>query len=261
MRQNQQQHPLPLLKKLSIGLILSIIFIAWNSNVDAQVAGTDLCACSPRVYELTFDFALECDPINVDVAGDGILDATCLVTGATSPNITDFVPVAVSSVQIIEIGQDGLPAAFAQETGDFRDGATITYTSISFEGEAAPRAFQVRALGRNADGDPLVLQWAVTYSNNCGVFPVLELFDSVGWTVFVSYNIIKFYVVGMLLKTPNTNNYDPILCISFLNRLDWQHHFNWFVLQLLLLLLIHLLAKLLQQNQQCRQLQNQQQYQ
>lgn len=85
---------------------------------------------------------------------------------------------------ILEIGQDGAPAAVAQETGDFRNGDSVTYTSISLEGAVAPRAFQLRALGRNEAGEPLVLQWAVTYSNNCGVFPVLEINDSIGWTIF-----------------------------------------------------------------------------
>ena len=122
----------------------------------------------------------------MDLENGGIVDATCLVTGFDDVNVTDLIPVAVSSVQLIEIGESGAPAAVAQETGDFRDGSNITYTSISFEGAVAPRAFQVRALGRNAAGEPLVLQWAVTYSNNCGVWPVLEVNDSIGWTIFVS---------------------------------------------------------------------------
>ena len=110
----------------------------------------------------------------MDLENGGIVDATCLVTGFDDVNVTDLIPVAVSSVQLIEIGESGAPAAVAQETGDFRDGSTVTYTSISFEGAVAPRAFQVRALGRNAAGEPLVLQWAVTYSNNCGVWPVID---------------------------------------------------------------------------------------
>jgi len=181
MKLSLQRHQV----SLSIGLLLVLLSLLTRSTT-AQISGTELCACSPRVYEFTFDFSLECEPINVDLNSGGILDATCLVAGFDNINVTDLVPVAVSSVQIIEIGQDGGPAAVAQETGDFRDGSTITYTSISFEGAVAPRAFQVRALGRNEAGEPLVLQWAVTYSNNCGVFPVLEVNDSVGWTIFVS---------------------------------------------------------------------------
>lgn len=170
---------------LSLGLIFAI-FSSLAGTASSQISGTELCACSPRVYELTFDFSLECEPINVDLESGGINDATCLVAGFDNINVTDLIPVAVSSVQLIEIGQDGGPAAVAQETGDFRDGDTVTYTSISFEGAVAPRAFQVRALGRNDGGEPLVLTWAVTYSNNCGVFPVLQVNDSVGWTIFVS---------------------------------------------------------------------------
>ena len=186
----KQQTPEP--KRLpmwsvSLGLILAI-FSSLAGSASSQISGTELCACSPRVYELTFDFSLECEPINVDLDGGGIEDATCLVAGFDNINVTDLIPVAVSSVQLIEIGQDGAPAAVAQETGDFRDGDSITYTSISFEGAVAPRAFQVRALGRNEGGEPLVLTWAVTYTNNCGVFPVLSVGDNVGWTIFVSTN-------------------------------------------------------------------------
>ena len=108
---------------------------------------------------MTFDFSLECEPINADMESCGIADATCLVTGFDNINVTDIVPVAVSSVQVIEIGQDGAPAAVAQETGDFRDGSSIRYTSISFVVTGGvPSAFQVRALGRNAEGEPLVMQ-------------------------------------------------------------------------------------------------------
>ena len=174
-----------------------LLLTSLLSFLSSASGNTDLCACSPRVYELTFDFSLECEPINVDLENGGIVDATCLVTGFDDINVTDLIPVAVSSVQLIEIGQSGAPAAVAQETGDFRDGSTITYTSISFEGAVAPRAFQVRALGRNAAGEPLILQWAVTYSNNCGVWPVIDVFDSIGWTIFVSF---KFHGTGVNLR-------------------------------------------------------------
>ena len=185
MRQRNQQWRLHI-TPLSIGLLLTIL-LSFLEGTTSQISNTELCACSPRVYELTFDFDLECEPINVDFESGGILDATCHVNGFDNINVTDLVPVAVSSVQLIEIGQGGAPIAVEQYTGDYRDGASIEYTSISFEGAVAPRAFQVRALGRNEAGDPLVLQWAVTYSNNCGVWPVLEINDSIGWTIFVSF--------------------------------------------------------------------------
>lgn len=160
-----------------------LCLVVGSSNAD-EISSVELCACSPRVYEFTFDFSLECEPLNVDLESGGIVDASCLVSGFDDLNVTDLVPVAVSSVQVIEIGKDGTPISIAQEKGDFRDGGTFTYTSASFEGAVAPRAFQVRAIGRNEAGEPLVLQWAVTYSNNCGVFPVLQIDDSIGWTIF-----------------------------------------------------------------------------
>ena len=152
-----------------------------------------ICSCSPRVYELTFDFSLECEPQNLDLSGGGIADATCLVTGFDDINVTDLVPVAVSAVQIIEIGQGGAPIAVAQEAGDFRDGSAVTYASISFESVVAPRAFQIRALGRNAANEAIVLQWAITFSNSCAFFPAVDLNDSIGWMVFVSHSMAIEY--------------------------------------------------------------------
>lgn len=175
------------LATMSIGLLLSPVEGILGGSVERDLqGGTDLCACSPREYELKFDFSLECDPINIYRESGGVLDAICLVSGFDSIDVADLFPVAASSVQFIEIGQHGAPIAFALETGDFHDGSTITYQSISFARSVTPRAFQVRALGRNAAGVPLALQWAITFSNDCGIFPVLMPNDSIGWTTFVS---------------------------------------------------------------------------
>lgn len=188
---------------LIVGFLVALIS-SLLGRANAQISGTELCACSPRVYQLTFDFSLTCEPININLTNAGIMDATCLVSGFENINVTDLVPVAVSSVQLIEIGQNGGPVAVKKETGDFRNGSTINYTSVSFEGAVAPRAFQVRALGRNLEGQSLVLQWAVTYTNNCGVWPVLQLDDSIGWTIFVSlcYHEVLYLEERKMLTQP-----------------------------------------------------------
>ena len=180
--------------------MLRFLLLLVISGLLPTACRRQICACSPSVYEFTFDFSLECEPINVSVGNGGVSDPTCLVTGFDNPDTTDLVPVAVSSVQIIEIGQDGGPAAVEQETGDFPDGFTISYTSVSANGAVLPLAFQIRALARNQGGEPIVIQISIPYTNDCGVFPVLEVNDSIGWFVFVSTTIIDDLALFLFTK-------------------------------------------------------------
>lgn len=177
--------------RMFLFVVTATIFLGICGVTIVTAEQDELCACSPSAYVLTFDFSLECEPINVDFENGGIADAVCLVTGFDNINVTDLVPVAISSIQFIEIGQDGGPVNVDQISRDFGDGNSFEFTSISATpGVQAPRAFQVRALGRNAAAEPLVLQWAITYTNNCGVFPVLEEGNNVGWTMFVSFCLV-----------------------------------------------------------------------
>jgi len=159
-----------------------IILLQLINITNGQQVGVDICACSPRVYEMTLDFSLTCPPILVEI-GEGVIEGSCLITSFDNPEVIDLIPVAVSSVQFIELGQDGTPLSVTQETGDFRNRSVLTYRSVSEKG-IIPLAFQTRAIGMNEDGDTLIMQWALTYNNDCGIFPILDEGESVGWTVF-----------------------------------------------------------------------------
>jgi hypothetical protein len=55
----------------------------------------DLCACSPGSYTFTFDFGLDCPPVNVTRNG-GVGATFCQISpfpGEPDANITDIVPV------------------------------------------------------------------------------------------------------------------------------------------------------------------------
>jgi len=166
------------ISQFSIGLILLLLTNVTNG----QQVGVDICACTPRVYEMTLDFSLTCPPILVDI-GEGVIEGSCLITSFDNPEVTDLVPVAVSSVQFIELDQGGTPLSVTQETGDYRNGSVLIYRSVSERG-IVPLAFQTRAIGMNDDGDTLIMQWALTYNNDCGIFPILKEGQSVGWTIF-----------------------------------------------------------------------------
>ena len=138
------------------------------------------------MYHFTFDFSLGCEPSNVDLGRGGLVDSTCYVTGYDDINVTDLVPVNVRSVQIIELGHAGAVAGTDQLDGDFENGHSFTYESISSDG-VSPLVLQVGVLGQNSKGEAIIMQWDISFSNNCDIYPVLEVNDSIGWTVLVSF--------------------------------------------------------------------------
>ena len=68
-------------------------FVLFGS-ASAQL-GADICACSPAVYEFTFDFGLSCPPINV-ISEGGVANQFCQISpfGDATDNITDLNPVS-----------------------------------------------------------------------------------------------------------------------------------------------------------------------
>lgn len=154
--------------------------------------GTDFCGCQPATYTFTFDFALTCD--DTDVAGPGINDTACL-TAIRDQDVSpaeDLVPVVVSSVQIFELDQNLTPFAQTVRTGTFVNGSNFTYTSIistitDLSNVASlPRGLQLVMTGLNSKENSTVQTWIITYTNDCGIFPLLTEGESAGWTIFVS---------------------------------------------------------------------------
>jgi len=100
----------------------------------------------------------------------------------------------VSSVTVLEL--DRLLRVIAQTPyrDDFRDGDTFTYTSIAAtpEGIATltpdrwPGGLQLDIVGVNRNEEPITNVWIILFENNCGIYPILEVGDVVGWTILVS---------------------------------------------------------------------------
>jgi hypothetical protein len=163
----------------------------------AQV-GVEICACFPSVYTFVFQFGQLCADTNIP--GAGINATVCFVAPAESiPTFEDEVPVAVSSVDILELGLDLTPIASTQVTGDFRSGDSFTYASVVSTPEGVdmvnelgvfPGGLQLNINGRNALDEFITNVWVIFFNNECGLFPVISEGDQIGWTKFVSFALL-----------------------------------------------------------------------
>ena len=153
--------------------------------------GTDICACQPSVYTFKFDFSLGCP--DSTVAGPGINNTQCNVNSRhQNETVTNPVPISVSEVQVVEGGRNLKLVGNSVYSGTFYDGHEISYTSVTVEkpdtidANTIPRSFQVFITGVNSDEEPVLNQWVITYTNDCGISPLLEVGDLIGWVNFVS---------------------------------------------------------------------------
>ena len=172
-------------------LVALLLTVLGTNSATAQLIGTDICACQPSVYRFKLDFSLICNDNTVE--GPGITETACIVeTRDTNQNPTNPFPISVSEVQVLELGQDLQVVGNSIFDGQFFDGHEISYTSITIRNpdsvtpNTIPRGFQVFITGISSDEEPLVNQWAITYNNDCGIFPLLEVGDRIGWVEFVS---------------------------------------------------------------------------
>lgn len=178
-----------LVMKYSIAISLLSPFLTGATGLDGQVIGKDLCACSPSTYEFTLDFGLFCPPVNV-TESDAIDQTSCVITSFGDPNVTDLVPVSVQSIDILELGQ-GL-RVLVQESilGNYSDGDSFAYTSLSATPheitapDEVPRAIQINIVGMNQFDEALINVYIITFTNDCGAFPLLLEGQSAGWTHF-----------------------------------------------------------------------------
>lgn len=164
--------------------------IATGAN--AQIPGTDLCSCSPRVFTFVLNFALECPGNLVDDDGDPINDAindhSCFTT-IVSEDRENLQPVIVDTVTILELNMMSVINSTTLR-GPFEDGAVITYSSISSYGNLTetyfPFGLQMTLTGENSDGATVINAVAIEYTNDCDAWPVYPEGSTIGWVNIVS---------------------------------------------------------------------------
>lgn len=150
---------------------------------------TDICSCAPNTYEFTLDFSLFCPPVNITI-GDAVTATSCLVNPFADPSVTDLIPVAVQTIDILELNQNLLVRSQETIDGNFGDGDTFQYASyVGVPGQVnepadLPRAIQLNIIGTNAADEQIINVFIITFSNNCGTYPVLSEGMYAGWTRF-----------------------------------------------------------------------------
>jgi hypothetical protein len=142
----------------------------------------------------------------------GIRGADCFTrgTGSNAENITDTVPVSVSTISVLELDRQLRPLAQTPYTGTYSDGETFSYTSIAgtLEGAASltpdsfPAGIQLDIAGINRLEEPITNVWIILFDNDCNTFPVLMIGDTIGWSILVRH---EFFLTqkGELKLTSN----------------------------------------------------------
>lgn len=165
------------------------LLLLLASPVQAQV-GTTICSCSPPTYEFTLDFSLTCD--DTRLPSPGIADFECVIAPFQTGADIDLTPASVETTDFVEFDQALGRLAESSIFDQLRDGDTITYTATTTDPGAVtmpsvPKALKITMLAQNSVGQPLLMTWMITFTNNCNQFPVLSVGDTIGWTRFVSY--------------------------------------------------------------------------
>ena len=202
-RQTRQQtaaaRPLHRRSAMNTLVLLFGAIVALATGVNGQGIGVDICACSPSQFEFVFDFSLTCPPVNI-TTGDAVSATSCLISPFGNPEVQDLIPVSVQTIDILELGQDLRVLVQENIAGNFGDGDSFQYTSIAAipaeinSSVDIPRAIQLNIVGVNRLDEPIINVYIITYTNNCGAYPVLQEGQSAGWTVMVSYNTLLLYL-------------------------------------------------------------------
>jgi hypothetical protein len=195
-------------------LLITLLAAAISPLAMAQI-GTNVCSCQPGTYTFTFDFSLICADRDIKAGDPGVIDAACVLNPQGIANVTDFVPVRVSEVQILELDQALQVISQTTYARDFLDRSSFTYSSITvtmpkeLNSTSIPKGIQVYFTGQNAQGQDLVNFYAIVYDNSCGIFPVLQPGQVSGWTIFVSRKCCEtMYIVLFCFSQKNSS----ILC-------------------------------------------------
>jgi hypothetical protein len=193
----------------------ALVLVGWLPFVVQAQIGVTVCACQPSVYVFELDFNATCDIGTID-SRPGIRGADCFARGIGlyADDTVDFVPVQVTSISIVETNREFQVLAQSPYSSFFSDGDKITYTSIlgtpegvaSLDEDNLPAGMQVDIVGINQLEQPITNVWIILFDNVCGVFPVLEKGDKIGWTIIndirLPYNSVC-PIAGSVAPTPS----------------------------------------------------------
>lgn len=170
--------------------ILGILLAVLLSPASAQVA-EGLCACTPRVYQMTVNLAQTCEATGNFGAGVFLTDCSVFPLD-NQQEVTDLVPQEIVTVDIVELGQNlATPVGQIRLEGSYGTGDTFEYLSNTavpedLNDQNVPKALQITLTGNNANRDIIVMNALVAFSNECDKYPILLDGAATGWVGLVS---------------------------------------------------------------------------
>lgn len=196
-------------------LIASLLaFTGADKRLLQQEIGTEICYCAPNAYEFTLDFSLTCPPVNITL-GDAVKATTCMVSPFGIPEVKDLVPVAVTSIDVLELNQN--LQIMVQETIEpkqaYLDGDKFSYISYAaipgeiVNPEDLPRAIQLNIVGKNQFDEEIINVFLITFTSACGAYPVLQEGQFAGWTRFVSFSSYILVLVDVIVKNETNSRF------------------------------------------------------
>ena len=193
----------PVILSLGVSLFsgssLSLPFVTFVTAQDI-IVGTDLCACQPITYEFTLDLNSKCSATDINMTMPGIEDSGCVVESrGSTENITNPFPSIVNQITIVELNQNKQPIAQTIYDEAYQNGDIIYYNSIMVTAantipENVPRAIQLTISGLNDEEVQLTNSWIIYYENDCGIFPIVNQGQRIGWTIFVSVLLVCVFL-------------------------------------------------------------------
>lgn len=146
-------------------------------------------------------------PGNIDATVRPGINATDCFAGNLDPANdvnTDFVPVTITKIQILELDRNQGIIKEDSRQGAFVDEQEFNYTSIAVsdpELDQEVGGLQMTLDGRNANDDQIVNNWIILFTNECNIFPLFEVGDQIGWTEFVSMTLPQAqFCPGLLIS-------------------------------------------------------------
>jgi hypothetical protein len=161
-----------------------VILATLASSVTGQLF-EDVFICSPTAFTMTLNFTGVC-PGTIE-EGPGIDGTECFFLPNATLNLS---PVSVQRIAIQELGRDLKVLDNTNEQGEFVNGDSIEYTSVSSgeitELEQVPGGLQVNLIGMNALDQEISNSFLIEYTNDGSASPVIVIGDQIGWITFVS---------------------------------------------------------------------------
>lgn len=181
---------------------------------DDEIVGIDICSCTPKTYEFTFDFNQPC-PRFFEKIGDAIDLIHCWTTDLhdrNDPELTDMVPVLIQRIDIYERNKKSRAISQYHIAGPFYDGDSFQFNSATIadneEDSETTMVLKVNDIpedisgtirGVNQFNQGIETHFLIEFTNDCNAYPVLpKEGQALGWGRLVSVHFHMFLLIFLV---------------------------------------------------------------